>query len=710
MLKKTEKGDYEMNMIKTGRLICERRIALGMTQTELARRLDVTDKAVSKWERGKSLPDITLLGRLAVELKISVIEILSGAVSNVTRSSNIDETISSPTAEDYARRVTLELDAAGDILVSPYLFGTNLEHTRSCIHTGLSAQMLRNRKFAGKPSACRGCAAEWYPIGEKTVFAMNSNYAYTRHAEGYHMNRSLEMNAPYIMNPCAGHEAGIGQHDLCVLAEKVYQTAVVVKTKTPVTISLALTNRSGSIVYGCQKVLVDAPDWKRFEVKLEPGVSDSNADLRITFSEPGSVCIGAVSMMPNDHFRGMRRDVIDRLRELGVTVLRWPGGNFAGEYNWMDGLLPVDMRAPFESCLGLETQPHSMGYDYHEINTDDFIALCREVGAEPFITINPCWNTPQENAAWVEYCNGDASTQYGRLRMERGFEEPYNVQLWSLGNEFGYGHMEGDNSPSGYCRIAMENGGKMLEVTPHLSLCSSGPYPNKQWAELSARPLSDIAQLVSLHYYGHNPAYTDQSMIESEYYACLASVFRMRSLARELRGMLDNNIKISFDEWNIWYAWYRPSNVTDGIYAALALHMLMGEAEKSGIALACHFEAVNEGMITVGPDSTALTAQGQVFSLMKSHAGGILCHTSIDAVATIGADGCVTATVVNASLDADKEVCFSGCGECIEAICYTSDTVLPPSVFKTKDVLRDAHNGQLRMPPHSLMLLRFRCG
>ena len=152
----------------------------------------------------------------------------------------------------------------------------------------------------------------------------------------------------------------------------------------------------------------------------------------------------------------------------------------------MDGLLPADMRAPFQSYLGLETQPHTMGYDFSEMNTDDFIALCREIGAEPFITINPCWNTPDENAAWVEYCNGDVSTPYGKLRANRGHQEPYNVQFWSLGNEFGYGHMEGDNTPAGYCQIALENGKKMLEASPGLSLCSSGPYPNKEWAEFSA--------------------------------------------------------------------------------------------------------------------------------------------------------------------------------------------------------------------------------
>lgn len=77
----------------------------------------------------------------------------------------------------------------------------------------------------------------------------------------------------------------------------------------------------------------------------------------------------------------------------------------------------------------------------------------------------------------MEYCNGDSSTMYGCLRAERGHPKPYGVQFWSLGNEFDYGHMEGDNTPGGYCQTALENGRKMLEVSPNLSLCSSGPTP-----------------------------------------------------------------------------------------------------------------------------------------------------------------------------------------------------------------------------------------
>jgi alpha-N-arabinofuranosidase len=459
--------------------------------------------------------------------------------------------------------------------------------------------------------------------------------------------------------------------------------------------------------YAREEITVESGDFVEKKLLLPVSEEDKNANLEIRFTGVGTLTIGALSLMPEGHFRGMRRDVIALMKDMGIKLLRWPGGNFAGEYNWKDGLLPCDMRAPFESYMGLETQPHSMGYDFHEIDTDDFIALCREIGAEPFLTINPTWNTPKESAQWVEYCNGDETTEYGKIRIARGYTQPYNVHFWSLGNEFGYGHMEGDNSAYGYCKTVSEHGKEMLKVFPHLTYCSSGPYPNKDWAENAAKPLTSVAPLVSLHYYGHQPMFFNADCVEEEYYACAEDVATMRQLAHQHRDQLSDDLKISFDEWNVWYAWYRPSSVTDGIYTALAAQMLIAEAKPCGIELACHFEAINEGLLEVHPDWAELTAQGQMFKLMKNHAGGHLVYTAPEAVMTRNSDGVATATVVNASLTEWKDVSFGGCGKCVEAKLYSSDSILPPSYFSESDVLADVKNSTYRMPPHSVLLLRF---
>ena len=173
-----------------------------------------------------------------------------------------------------------------------------------------------------------------------------------------------------------------------------YVCRVIAKSLQPTLLKIALTDRHGEN-YAESETTLDNVEFVEIEVVLQTYADDCDADLRITFNQYGTITIGTVSLMPQYNFHGMRSDVVDLMKEMGIRILRWPGGNFAGDYYWKDGLLPVDMRSPLESHWRLDTQPHTNGYDYHEINTDDFIALCRKIGAEPFITLNPTWNTAQ---------------------------------------------------------------------------------------------------------------------------------------------------------------------------------------------------------------------------------------------------------------------------------------------------------------------------
>ncbi len=597
--------------------------------------------------------------------------------------------------------------------VSPRLFGTNIEHTRACVYKGLSAQLLRNRKFAGKPTFRTGQACEWYPIGERAFLGFDEPY--TRHHEMYHMRRANETQSQRIMNPWPGENCGIGQHELSLRAGETYEFRIVAKTDAPLTLRAELCSRFGERSYAARDIAIDGNDWRAYEVSLTCPCDDADADLRLSFARRASLCIGAVSLLPMDNFHGMRRDVIELMKQMNIKLIRWPGGNFAGEYNWADGLLPRDMRAPLQSWLGIETQPFTMGYDFHEINTDDFVALCREVGAEPFITINPCWNTPEESAAWVEYCNGDVSTPFGRLRAENGHPEKYGVRLWSLGNEFGYGHMEGENTPEGYARLARTNAEKMLAVCPELTLCSSGPYPNAEWARRSAAKNSDIVPLVSQHFYAGAPMYRSVDALESDYEACVAQVSTLSDLIRQNRAELPPSVAISMDEWNVWYAWNRSSNLTDGIFAAKTLHMLMAEAQALNIAQACNFEAVNEGLIEVLPHEARLTAQGQVYALMSGHIGGLLCCAGGDALATRHGDR-IFLTVVNSAYAKERRVSIARVQsrESLvpdSASLLTGDSVTPPSRFSISaaEALSSPEALTFQLPPHSILAVWLRC-
>lgn len=602
--------------------------------------------------------------------------------------------------------VTVTFDREPNRTVNPLLFGDNLEHTRGCINGGLAAELLRNRKFIGHSSRY-GCAHEWYPIGKKAFFSFGSPY--TRHAEGYKMRRSHECNAQYITN-YQSEVAGFGQKDLYVRARTEYQFELAAKATAETEVTVRLLDHDGT-VYDSLSLLVGCGDYTEQSLTLYAPREDWEARLEITFETDCTLMIGAVSLMPADHFHGMRQDVIEKIKELGIRLLRWPGGNFAGEYNWKDGLLPRNMRAPLQSYLGLGTQPHTNGYDFHEINTDDFVALCREIGAQPFITLNPTWNTPEESAQWVEYCNGDESTPYGKLRAERGHAEPYHVQFWSLGNEAGYGHMEGANTADGYAKVVREHAEQMLKVSPDLTLCSSGPYPNQEWVNASAKTMADIVPLVSLHTYTGYPTYMNPDTRGEEYTAFIREVEGMNldriRIMREQLG--DSRIRISFDEWNAWYAWYRPGSVTEGIFVASFMNMLFRNADRYGVGLACHFESVNEGSIMVHPHRVDLAPAGQAFSLMKHHAEGLICALEQDVVAT-RKGSVLTCTLVNRSYDHEKKFSLEKYGDLTSAVLYTSDDVVPGSEFTVTDlpVQMTEDTLELVLPGHSIAQLQLK--
>ena len=603
---------------------------------------------------------------------------------------------------------------------SPYVFGFNLEHTRSAVNGGLSAQMLRNRKFAGKPQANLGLSLRWFPIGQRVLFVKSDGDAYTKHICLPNMRRINERSAQVIQNLVEGQTAGMGQQGIALVGGKAYELRTVTRVSKPVSLKVELVSHAGDRIYASHTLsLVPGDDWVTNSFQLTPSASDAEAAIRYTFTEQAELIFGALSMMPQDNFHGLRRDVVENLKQIGPRLIRWPGGNFAGEYRWKDGLLPADQRAPLQAFTEIETQPHTDGYDYHEINTDDFIALCREVGAEPLLTINLAWQSPEESAQWVEYCNGGAETEYGRLRAERGHPKPYNVKFWSLGNEMGYGHMEGPNNPKSYTEYALRHTKAMLSAYPGLELFASGPYPNDEWAAGSAAVLSDYVKYISLHQYLLPPGglhYASEEAARKTYQGTVENVFAVREHAKNMRRSLDATGKklfISFDEWNQWYAWYRPSCVTEGMFTARVLHLFINESNSLGMPVVCYFQPVGEGAIVIDQLGSRLTANGQMFALMKAHQDGKLCkveeNDDLSTTATLK-EGILTITLINEKYDQERPFSFPLKGKVQEAVVYTSDDVLPYSYFSTSplQVKADRKGISTILPPHSVALLRIK--
>ncbi|MBE6725188.1 MAG: helix-turn-helix domain-containing protein [Ruminococcaceae bacterium] len=709
----------------TAEIIRKARIRSGITQKELAARLGVTNTAVSKWERGLGMPDVSLLLPLCDALRITVSALLGkeddGSVPGRTDCLTVNQ-IDTPTVgeRNEENAMTFEIDTGRTMKLSPYVFGHNLEHTRSAVagSGGLSAQMLRNRKFAGKSGKNSGVAAEWRGIGDRAFFQLGGRPCYTRHIGCERMVRRGELNSQSVQNVHGGL-CGLTQRDLAIVSGKRYEIRAVTMCSVPVALAVELTDRKGETVYARAELSLVPGDWETHKVTLDPDTDDSEAAVRFVFTERAEVIFGALSMMPEDNFHGMRLDAVRCLKEIGPTILRWPGGNFAGEYRWKDGLLPSDMRGPLQAAMEIESEPHSHGYDFHEISTDDFVALCREIGAEPFLTINLVWNSTEDSADWVEYCNGSADTEYGRRRVENGYPDPYGVRFWSLGNEMGYSHMEGPRGPEEYAALAATHVEAMKAVSPDIELFSSGPYPNDQWAEKSAAKLAADVKTISLHHYAQAAMdYTTPEKIADTYKSIVASVSGAEDLARWMRRSLDatgEKLLISFDEWNFWYAWYRPSCVGEGIFAAKMLHMLLSVSNELDIPYCCYFQPVGEGAILIDEDGARLTANGQMFAMMKAHCGGNLCAlTGADRYSAVATekDGVLTLTLINDSFDTEKAFCFNLPGKDPEGELYASEEVTPYTCFEKRPLDVKAENGHAAvvLPPHSAAKITVRIG
>ena len=216
-----------------------------------------------------------------------------------------------------------------------------------------------------------------------------------------------------------------------------------------------------------------------------------------------------------------------------------------------------------------------------------------------------------------------------------------------------------------------------------------------------------------MHYYAggykNGPSYASAEEIRESYKTCVSSVKIAQNKVRRMRELLgDETIKISFDEWNVWYGWYRPSCLTDGIFTVMMMNMIIGEAQTRGIGFACQFEAVNESAIRVTPTSALLTATGQALALMKVHAEGTLLYADDCSVAT-EKEGTVSITVVNPSYDMEKTVLFECNKDIILSKLYEGKSLCPHNRFEISDLLvrKNVDYNEIEIPPHSIAFIQY---
>jgi alpha-N-arabinofuranosidase len=401
------------------------------------------------------------------------------------------------------------------------------------------------------------------------------------------------------------------------------------------------------------------------------------------------IWVGPSSPIANT--RGLRNDVIAALRRLALPVLRWPGGCFADEYHWRDGIGPRDQRPrrANTSWGGVET---------NAFGTHEFMDFAELIGAEPYISINVGSGSPREMMAWLEYMTSGSESSLAEERRENGRREPWKLKFIGLGNEaWGCG---GNMRPELYADECRRYAAFVKKYGPDdfIKIAVGPTDEDYNWTEVLMRQARQYIDGLSLHYYtlptGNWKAKgSATSFGEAEWRSTLAQTLRMDTFITKHSAIMDTydpekRIALVVDEWGTWYdvepgdspsALYQQSTLRDALVAALNLNLFNQHAERVRMAASAQAINVLQALILTDHAKLALTPTYHVFEMYKVHQGatsipvdvqapeygsGADALPSIHASASRDARGTLHVSLVNLDprRDADVSLALRGSG------------------------------------------------
>jgi alpha-L-arabinofuranosidase len=342
---------------------------------------------------------------------------------------------------------------------------------------------------------------------------------------------------------------------------------------------------------------------------------------------------------------GFREDVASLTRELGVPVIRYPGGNFVSGYRWEDGTGPVEERPVRLDLAWRSIEPN-------EVGTDEFCAWTRRVGSAPMLAVNLGTRGPEAAARLVEYCNHPGGTYWSDRRVRHGAAEPHDVRVWCLGNEMDGDWQIGRKTANEYGRVAAETAKAMRLVDPGIELvaCGSSGAQMPTFGDWEATVLGhcyEHVDYISMHSY-----YNQQEDDRASFLACATGmddfIEALVATADHVRakGRHAKRINLSFDEWNVWHTlgfkserdWERAPrliedtyDLTDAVVVGSLLISLLRHADR--VRMACQAQLVNAiGLIRSEPGGPAWRQTiFHPFALTSRHGRGTVLRTPVSA-------------------------------------------------------------------------------
>ncbi|HET7287691.1 MAG TPA: alpha-L-arabinofuranosidase C-terminal domain-containing protein, partial [Pyrinomonadaceae bacterium] len=509
--------------------------------------------------------------------------------------------------------------------ISPLLYGQFLEFMFEGIKGGLHAELIRNRSFEEAPNVI-GLSRNWerYPDDRNDDYALS--FAWDDQS-AYPSNRkehSLRVKAGDGVIP----RHGVYQPRVPVRAGVEYRGYIWLKTEDydgRVTVALESDVKLGE-VYAAADISINKGDWRKYEFTLRPTRNDPLARFAILFPGKGTVWIDQVSLMPGDAAPGgVRRDVFEKVKLLKPAFIRWPGGNVAQDYHWSWGVGPRDQRVTW-SNLSWKNEPEPSDF-----GTDEFVAFARAAGTEPSITVNVEGRdaTVEEAAAWVEYCNGPATSKYGAMRAANGHAAPFGVKFWEVGNEIWGDWVRGHSDAETYARNYNRYAKAMRAVDPSIKLIAVGDN-NMNWNRTVLRAVGEhIDYLAIHHYYGRHEAGNDLSKLFARPLFFERFYKDVAQLLRELK--LDGRVKLAINEWGLDLPLERQYSIESAIYGA----RLMNVFERSGdlVEMSAVSDLVNGwpgGIIQASRHDVFITPLYLVNQIYNEHRGDVRLSTTVN--------------------------------------------------------------------------------
>jgi alpha-N-arabinofuranosidase len=493
-------------------------------------------------------------------------------------------------AQTAARAASIRVDANKvENRISPLLYGQFLEFMYEGMKYGLHAELLRDRGFEESPNAL-GLPRHWerYPDDRNDDYGLAFKWDDSAH---YPPRRSLKVETGE--KPAPEHSLRVDAGDGVIARRGLFQPRVPVRAGASyrghlwmkaegytggVTVALESDVNLGE-TYAEASVGNVGGDWRRYDFILRPSKTDPLARLCVLFNGRGRVWVDQVSLWPADAAPGgVRADVFEKIRELKPAFIRWPGGNVAQDYRWLWGVGPRDERFTWAN-LSWKNEPEPSDF-----GTDEFIAFARAVGAEPAITVNVEGRgaTAEEAAAWVEYCNGAATTRYGAMRAANGHPEPYGVKYWEVGNEIWGDWVRGHSDAATYARNLRAYARAMRAVDPSLKLIAVGDNDMRWNRTVLAEAGREMDYLAIHHYYGRREAAGDPANLLARPLHYERFYEQVGRVLKEL--VPGRDIQLAINEWGLDLPVERQYSMESALYGARLLNVFERAGDLVGMS------------------------------------------------------------------------------------------------------------------------------